>query len=1268
LNSNKDNEKSQKNDNYFHIVNNSLINSNPKKQLEKNKIKSNIFQNFNHSKNNRNENFENSYKKNNENQFNNQKDFNLREKKSIPNNKENYYKICEFSKTKESIDKLKSAESEFNKNLKQKNSEMYLSNDRKKTFYSNKKYSIESNNYDNKKLSLNLSFDKGVQLEEKTKNYKSLKKTLNQEDLGYKDCLDSKNSYDSDEECNEKIINLDNIEEEPVILYSKAPDKKEKKIDCIICRKNKYIINIEHINKIKKIPIKDDLIQRSNNSGKNYKANKNLNNIQFFSGKKRKREHFIDITIKDLEKKIDQNNKKSSKNSQNLNNTELTLTEINKSFANYSNYNIDTIKLEYDNSVCRIGNSGINQENFDLCKNFICTDCLSKHYGILDIIIPKNSFGFSNCKIQDFLIKNEDSQIENDLYLDNKISNIDCYFCYLKIDICNICFLIDKKSNLKKCGNSQCYCYVHRQCYNIIKSFNLLIIKNQESDLDLYSEKINRYLSSTYKEKTNKKLKECVSPKSNIRNFATFLKMFYSDQEIIDFSSIGRKEEDEIMSLIGSGINNESILKMKNNHLKNLESKGIHSPCINMKFKYKRNFFAHLIELNESEIHTQDSYKLLFKEFKEFLKYEANLKKFTEEVYCFKHLCIYCGGQFIKYSKNPKENLKEKNKNINDKIFSYDVKDSKKLNIFDQNYFNEDLIFEELITKFHFKIDRRCFKYLKNVLKVLKLNDFKTFSKSEMKYLKTKIINDEIKNKIQEEEILANRETDFKLMFWESIKELNVNNWIEFKYFNNIIFNEEIRSPMQMNFQFYYFSKTFKKFKLIDLEEKVNLINNSIKNNYCIIQNNYRLDSNQNLEFKEINSVSNFHNKKSKKNMKTQPYENIGDSLELELHSTNLFSLNNRDMENFKFNSDNIEIGKLDIDSISISREQNFFKDFILADQEKKNINKENFENNLSGKLLKNLENENNYNLRSRNKSIKKEQNQTKYEKIDFCEIGFEPNLQDNFSKNDLKKFQNDYQIYKNERFKKINETNLISKLMCSCKEYLYQKYIKEKGVIINDDRSQNFNSSQKKRFDNWLKNLNKIEEIKLCLDKDICENRKMNIFCQKNNCSYPRFCQNKTTSRNFKYKLENLKTELISEIIGYGVITKTKLLKGELICQFTGQIINKNKLLNTNYSLGLNAFKIRKIGDDYYIDANKKGNLARFINHSCNPNCESVNMLKKIQQKVENFHVIYARRNIEKEEELTVDYRLLEHFKEDFTYSTFVCLCSKDCGKIIPK
>ena len=66
-------------------------------------------------------------------------------------------------------------------------------------------------------------------------------------------------------------------------------------------------------------------------------------------------------------------------------------------------------------------------------------------------------------------------------------------------------------------------------------------------------------------------------------------------------------------------------------------------------------------------------------------------------------------------------------------------------------------------------------------------------------------------------------------------------------------------------------------------------------------------------------------------------------------------------------------------------------------------------------------------------------------------------------------------------------------------------------------------------------------------------------------------------------------------------------------------------------------------------IDAGRGGNLSKYINHSCDPNC-----IIKIN---DNKILIYSKKTIKKGEELTFDYRFNKNsFKE-------ICNCgSKNC------
>ena len=62
-------------------------------------------------------------------------------------------------------------------------------------------------------------------------------------------------------------------------------------------------------------------------------------------------------------------------------------------------------------------------------------------------------------------------------------------------------------------------------------------------------------------------------------------------------------------------------------------------------------------------------------------------------------------------------------------------------------------------------------------------------------------------------------------------------------------------------------------------------------------------------------------------------------------------------------------------------------------------------------------------------------------------------------------------------------------------------------------------------------------------------------------------------------------------------------------------------------------------LNDDYVIDANYKGNDARWINHSCAPNCEAVIAEAEGEDRTADKVFIEAIRDIKPGEELTYNY-----------------------------
>lgn len=84
------------------------------------------------------------------------------------------------------------------------------------------------------------------------------------------------------------------------------------------------------------------------------------------------------------------------------------------------------------------------------------------------------------------------------------------------------------------------------------------------------------------------------------------------------------------------------------------------------------------------------------------------------------------------------------------------------------------------------------------------------------------------------------------------------------------------------------------------------------------------------------------------------------------------------------------------------------------------------------------------------------------------------------------------------------------------------------------------------------------------------------------------------------------------SAIHGLGVyLANSDLLAGATLMEYRGDIITKaeSDIREAQYAangLDIYLFSINE-NNDTVIDGTKRGNIARFINHSCSPNCECV-------------------------------------------------------------
>jgi [histone H3]-lysine4 N-trimethyltransferase SETD1 len=128
------------------------------------------------------------------------------------------------------------------------------------------------------------------------------------------------------------------------------------------------------------------------------------------------------------------------------------------------------------------------------------------------------------------------------------------------------------------------------------------------------------------------------------------------------------------------------------------------------------------------------------------------------------------------------------------------------------------------------------------------------------------------------------------------------------------------------------------------------------------------------------------------------------------------------------------------------------------------------------------------------------------------------------------------------------------------------------------------------------------------------------------------------------------------SEIHDWGLFACDQIGGEEFVIEYVGEVIrqsvadHREKLYN---SQGIGSSYMFRIDQDTIVDATKCGNLSRFINHSCDPNCYAKIITIEGRKKI----VIYSRREIKRNEEITYDYKFpLEDTKIPCRCGTLNC------------
>ena len=108
----------------------------------------------------------------------------------------------------------------------------------------------------------------------------------------------------------------------------------------------------------------------------------------------------------------------------------------------------------------------------------------------------------------------------------------------------------------------------------------------------------------------------------------------------------------------------------------------------------------------------------------------------------------------------------------------------------------------------------------------------------------------------------------------------------------------------------------------------------------------------------------------------------------------------------------------------------------------------------------------------------------------------------------------------------------------------------------------------------------------------------------------------------------------------GYGLRAEADLRPHQLIYEYVGEVINEGQFrrrMRQYDEEGIKHFYFMSLSKGEFVDATRKGNLARFCNHSCNPNCYVDKWV--VGEKLRMG--IFAERDIAVGEELVFNYNV---------------------------
>ncbi|XP_023252108.1 histone-lysine N-methyltransferase NSD2-like [Seriola lalandi dorsalis] len=132
-----------------------------------------------------------------------------------------------------------------------------------------------------------------------------------------------------------------------------------------------------------------------------------------------------------------------------------------------------------------------------------------------------------------------------------------------------------------------------------------------------------------------------------------------------------------------------------------------------------------------------------------------------------------------------------------------------------------------------------------------------------------------------------------------------------------------------------------------------------------------------------------------------------------------------------------------------------------------------------------------------------------------------------------------------------------------------------------------------------------KLTDERPCGFESECLNRMLQYECHPQVCPSGERCCNQDFTKRLYPETKIIKTPGK----GWGLISLRDIKKGEFVNEYIGELIDEEECrarIKYAQENNITDFYMLTIDKDRIIDAGPKGNYSRFMNHSCQPNCET--------------------------------------------------------------